>query len=116
MPHRRSGGGPLQTARVGLRERERGGGIDSQWQGEKELSVGTRGQLLGSPADTHGCNPLQLAAETASEGHVKGGFNAAVPFHSHERTNTDSIHEDDILRRCWWWWWWLGGGGRTHTI
>lgn len=114
VPHRRSGGGPLQTARVGLR----GGGGGCGWRGGGEgwrvpptlngrgkgAICRDKGQLLGSRR-THTavilCSwPLKHRARAC-----KGGFNAAAPFHSHERTNTDSIHEDDILRR----------GGRGHT-
>lgn len=79
VPHRRSGGGPLQTARVGLRGGGGGcgwcggggggGGVppDSQWQGERSYLSG-QGAAPREPEDTHGCNPLQLAAETPSEG------------------------------------------------
>lgn len=40
---------------------------DSQWQGERSYLSG-QGAAPREPEDTHGCNPLQLAAETPSEG------------------------------------------------
>lgn len=63
VPHRRSGGGPLQTASVG--SREEGPGLSKA--GGKELSVGTRGTPR-EPVDTHSSNPLQLVSETLTEG------------------------------------------------
>lgn len=118
MPHRRSGGGPLQTARVGLGEEvgESGGarGGRLSMAGGKGAICRDKGQLLGSPEDTHGCNPLQLAAETASEGHVREALTPRPRFiHMKGRTLTLFMG----MTFC------AGGGGgrageggRTHTI
>lgn len=66
-----------------------------------------KGQLLGSPEDTHGCNPLQLAAQTASEGHVREALTPRPRFiHMKGRTLTLFMR----MTFC------TGGGGSTHTI
>lgn len=65
-----------------------------------------KGQLLGSSEDTHGCNPLQLAAQTASAGHVREALTPRPRFiHMKGRTLTLFMR----MTFC------AGGGGAAHT-
>lgn len=62
---------PRGIGRDGGGGRGGGGWLSMASGGGKGAICRDKGQHLGSPEDTHGCNPLQLAAQTASLGHAR---------------------------------------------
>lgn len=66
VPHRRSGGGALQTASVGWRGEE-GRGLGTLKGRGKGAICWDKGGTPRVPVDTHGSNPPQLVSETLTE-------------------------------------------------